>query len=122
MIDFSKAIRMDKIATMSAKELKQVQDLLTPKESKTALEQVKNAIANGENLFDMAMTTLMDAVEIKMNSVGHTHHGVDTVYYDLYQIAEKLVEYYAYDAVKKQVAETIYEIDYYCYYDDGDDE
>lgn len=118
MIDFSKAIRMDKIATMSAKELKQVQDLLTPKESKTALEQVKNAIANGENLFDMPMHILMDAVEIKMNSVGYYHYAVDGTCYDLYQIAEQLIENYSYDAVKKQVAETIYEIDYYCYYDD----
>lgn len=122
MIDFSKAIRMDKIATMSAKELKQVQDLLTPKECKAALEQVKNAIANGKNLFDMPMHILMDAVEIKMNSVGYYHHAVDSTCYDLYQIAEQLIENYSYDAVKKQIAETIYEIDYYCLYDDGDDE
>lgn len=122
MINFENAIRMDKIATMSAKELKQVQDLLTPKETKTALEQVKNALANGESIFDLAMTTLMDAVEIKMNSVGYYHHGVDGVFYDLYQLAEQLVKYYAYDTLKKQIAQHIYEVDYFCYYDSDDDE
>lgn len=122
MINFENAIRMDKIATMTSKELNELNDLLTPKESKIALEQVKNAIATGESLYDLPMHILMDAIEIKMNSVGYYHNSLDTVYYDLYQIAEQLAKHYAYDAVKKQIAETIYEIDYYCYYDSDDDE
>lgn len=122
MINFENAIRMDKISQMSMPELQAVKDLLTPKETKTAPEQVKNAIANGESLYDLPMHILTDAIEIKMNSVGFYHYAVDGTCYDLYQIAEQLIEYYTHDAVKKQVAETIYEIDYYCYYDDGDDE
>lgn len=113
MINFENAIRMDKIRKMSAKELKRVKDLLTPEETKTALEKVKDTLAKGEDIFNMGKTTLMDAVEIKMNSVGYYHYGVDGTYYDLYQIAEQLIEYYAHDAVKKQIAETLYEIDFF---------
>lgn len=119
MINFENIIRMDKIASMSTKELN---DLLTPKETKTALEQVKATLANGDSIFDLAMTTLMDAIQIKMNSVGYYHHGVDGVYYDLYELAEQLVNYYAYDPVKKQIAQHIYDVDYFCYYDSDDDE
>lgn len=123
MINFENAIRMDKISTMSASELAQIQDLLTPKATKTALQQVKDMLDNGVSLYDIPVHTLMDAIEIKMNSVGYYHHAIHTTYYDLYDIAEKLADYYKHDKLKKQIAETLYEIDYYCYYDDdGDDE
>lgn len=122
MIDFSKAIRMDKIASMTSKEFNELNDLLTPKESKTALEQVKETLAKGEGLWDLPMHTLMDAIEIKMNSVGYYHNSLDTVYYDLYQIAEQLAKHYAYSPIKKQIAQFIYDVDYFCYYDNDDDD
>lgn len=114
MINFEKAIRMDKIATMSLAELEQIQDLLTPKENKTALQQVKDMLKDGVSMSDMPVHILIDAIEIQMNSVGYHHHACITTYYNLYDIAEKLAEYYEHDKLKKQIAETIYEIDYYC--------
>lgn len=125
MINFENAIRMDKIATMSASELAQIQDLLTPKATKTALQQVKDMLKDGVSMYDMPVHILMDAIELKMNSVGYHHHAIRTTYYDLFIIAEQLTDYYehhVHDMLKAQIAATLFSIDYNCYYDDGDDE
>ena len=82
------------------------------------MKNFENAIANGESLFNFLLHDLISFLEVKMNSVGYYHYAVDGTCYDLYQIAEQLIDYYDCDPVRQQIAETLYEIDFYSLYDE----
>lgn len=111
MINFETAIRMDKISQLSMPELQAVKDLLTSQESKDALTICKEAIDRDDFSLDTLPTHyLIDALEIKMNSVGYHHHGLDTIYYDLWQIASELIGYYIrYNRYQYEIALVLYE-------------
>lgn len=119
MLNFENSIRMDKIASMPASELAKIQELLAPTENKTALQQVKDMLVDGKLLCDIPSHILINAIEIKMNTVGYYHHGIDGTCYDLWQLAEQLMDYYAHDKLKHDIANVLYDADYYGY---GDDE
>lgn len=115
MINFENAIRMDKIAQMNMAELQAVKDLLTPQESKDALTICKEAIDRDDFSLDtLPIHYLIDALEIKMNSVGYYHHALETTYYDLWQIASKLISYYIqHNVYQYEIALVLYERAYY---------
>lgn len=111
MINFENAIRMDKISQLSMPELQAVKDLLTPQESKDALTICKEAIDRDDFSLDtLPIHYLIDALEIKMNSVGYHHHGLETTYYDLWQIASELIDYYIqYNRYQYEIALVLYD-------------
>ena len=115
MINFENAIRMDKISQMSLAELQAVKDLLTSQESKDALTICKEALDKDDFSLDILPTHyLIDALEIKMNSVGYHHHGLETTYYDLWQIAGELIGYYnQLDSYQYEIALVLWERTYY---------
>ena len=82
------------------------------------MKNFETAIANGESLSNFPLHDLISFLEIKMNSVGYYHYAVEGTCYDLYQIAEQLIDYYDCDPVRQQIAETLYEIDFYSLYDE----
>lgn len=113
---FEKAINFDRINNMSKDELQQLDDIFTSKATKDAMALIK---AENKPIDLHTTKTLMDALEIGMNSVGFTHFSAST-YYDLIDLAQHLVEYYTDlgDDLKTEIAETLY---YRCL-DDLDDE
>jgi len=100
---------------MSTVALQAVKDLLTSQESKDALTICKEAIDRDDFSLDvLPIHYLIDALEIKMNSVGYYHHGLDLTYYDLWQIAAATKAYYAaFDTYRWEIALVLWERAYY---------
>lgn len=115
MIKFEAAIRMDKITQMSMADLQSVKDLLTPQTSKDAITICKEAIDRDDFSLDtLPIHYLIDALDIKMSSVGYHHHGLETTYYDLWQIASELIGYYIqYNRYRYEIALVLWERTYY---------
>jgi len=107
---------------MSSVALQAVKDLLTSQESKDALAICKEAIDRDDFSLDVLPTHyLIDALDIKMNSVGYYHHGLDLTYYDLWQIAGELISYYIQlNRYQYEIALVLWERSYY--ETDDDDE
>lgn len=81
--------------------------------AKQALETVRQNLANGERIYLQDFGLLKKAIEIGSNSVGYTHFSNHGTYYDLWQICEYLLSYYADDSLEYEIAYALYEQDFF---------